>query len=227
MIVLKAMSRIRLNSKGSITVEAAIIFPIAFLCIFTIIFLGMLQYQRVYLKSVANRAAKVAALVWDNPSKSFDGLKTGFVAKDDLKKEPLYWHISSGNTDEKIQNIENYILQYINKNNVFSVKGYRITPDYKNYIIYKKLVIDIEVEYNIPTGNLFKVFGVGKTYIVKAQTVSVIKDPKEFINNTDMIIDVAKRTGIKDTVEGGITKAFSPLKESFDKIKDKIEGFFK
>ncbi len=47
-----------LKNQGSFTIEAAILFPIIFLCLISVIYLSVIMYQQVYMQIIVNSAAR-------------------------------------------------------------------------------------------------------------------------------------------------------------------------
>jgi hypothetical protein len=215
------LNKFKNNTKGSITVEAAIVFPIICLAIFAVIYICMLLYQRAYIQAIADMAVKRAAVTWDNSRKD---IVNGFVKKTEMGESGLlglYSDLIGINTKSKEGNLKRYINAKINTYDVLkSWKGI-VDVKYDNYIIYKKLNVIITQKYEIPLGEMLTIFGLDKYYTIQVKSNAVINDPKTVIDNVDFILEVAEEYGLTDN-------AFvSKWQENMGSMGDKINEFFK
>lgn len=178
------------SDRGSFTVEAALVFSAVFLCILVLIYMCLLMYQQVYIQALADRAVQRGAAVWNNPEKD---IEMGRVRKSDLSAGGLYWRFIDAKEEEKLDRLEKYIEDRLSTYGILNnVNQNPIHVKMKNYVLYKKLEVNIENKYKIPIGNLLKVFGLEEYFVVNVNAQAVISEPVEFIRNTDFILDIEK-----------------------------------
>ena len=203
------------DEKGSIVVEASLVFPIVFLAIIVIIYTCLLIYQKTYIQSLADMAAERGAAIWSNPAKE---ISSGRVSKEELKSGGLYWRIFDLKSPERIKNIEEYLKKKLNAYNVLG--SFRtVKVEIQDCIIYKKLVVSINDTYRIPVGKLLRIFGLEENYNVFVKSEAVINEPVEFIRNTDFTLDIEKELEEKYPDYG---KAIESIRSVMSKVKEKI-----
>lgn len=208
------------KEKGNITVEAAIIFPVIFFCIIGVMFIGVFLYQKVLLQSMVNHSVERQAAVWNNPYKN---IETGFVKSEDLKKGGLYWQIIDLQKKEKQENLRDYINSRMHSYSILKGTYEILDVDVKNYIIYKKLFVEIEGRYNKPAGGIMGVFGFGNDIIISANAEAIINKPVDFIRNTDFILDVVEDL---ESTNPTVAKLGSNLRGVLSKMKSTLRDVF-
>lgn len=223
------------NSRGSITVEATIIFPVVLFCVAALIYASMILYQVAYIQSLADKASQRGAAMWIKPAQDKYDVYMGRVTLSDIKERDPYWRFVDGKYSDKLQKVEEYVKLQINAFSVLdpsseAVPGSptspaKITPDavnvkvdLENFVIYKKLVVTIENKYKLPVGNMLKPFGLSEYITISAKSESVINEPAEFIRNTDLIIDTGKQI---DRSTGG------KISGTIVSIMEKVSSFIK
>ena len=205
------------NDKGSFTLEAALIVPIVLLILMGIIFTSMIVYQQAYVQSVATFCAQKYAGNIDNHKKD---IFFGQVDKDDLKEPSLYQLFSRGEEEDEF--FQKFTAYYGRKNRikgktedgreyeVIAVLDFVPEKNIENYLVYKKVTIEVSHKYNIPMGNLLSIFGIGEEVTLKAKADAISNDPVEFIRNTDFFVDTAKEigdaTGLTDKIGSVVAK---------------------
>ena len=217
------------------TIEAAILVPVVIICLILLVYICVLLYQQAYIKSLANAAAERGAAVWANPSKD---MYVEFVDRDALDNTPLYWRVGELFSSKAKQSkydkvnkfvtgsISKYSLFYKNKDGInlkYTDSNMNVKCELTDYVIYKKLKVSIEEEYNLPITNVFKSFGIDLEFKISASSESVVNDPVEFVRNTDFVIDsvreIDQKTGGK--LEGMVDK----ITDTFDKLSGKLKSF--
>ncbi len=173
------------EQRGSFTVEASIIFPFIILCIVTLMYVGALLYQQVYLQALANKAVQRGAIIWDNPSKD---MYIGRVTKQSLSEGGLYWRLLDSNKEKKIKKIEAYIDRQLNTFSILESSDYSVNVEAHDYVVYKKLKVSIANTYKIPVGQLLRMFGMSDLFTITVMSESVVNDSDELIRNSDFII---------------------------------------
>lgn len=213
------------KQNGSITVEAALIFPCIFFCIIVVMFIGIFLYQQTLLQSLANRAVERGATTWDNPYKD---IETGRVKLKDISNGGLYWRQVDFYKNDKEENLNKYINERMNNYSI--LKGiYQVTDVYiENCIAYKKLIVKVEASYENSAWKIFRFVqgssgeGNDEDFKVKVKTEAIINEPVEFIRNTDFIINLVEdleeeNPGVGSLV-GGMREFMNKTKEALTKL---------
>lgn len=232
----KIFKRFTVNT-GSMTVEASIIFPIIILAIVAVIYICVLLYQYVHLKSVVNNTAERGAACWGNISKmEIDNdnyrVETGELKNsEELLNSGLYWRITGAQKYSKIKSLKKYAIYKLKKNNILESeisklefsdienKKDRIDIWVKDYIVYKELNVIVKDSYNIPLGESLRIFGMDNKYNIEIHAKAIINDPMEFIRNANFIGDTLKEYEKTEEI-------LNKFKEAVDKIKENIDKFF-
>lgn len=202
--------------------EASLIFPIVILCIFALIYMCLLLYQKVYIQSLADNAAQRGAATWDNPEKN---IELGRVKKAHLKEDGLYWQIKEKigfDAVSKKERLKKYINERLNTYSVLKADS-QVNVELIDYIIYKKLVVSIRSDYKIPISNLLKIFGISQYFTVQVESEAVINEPMEFIRNTDFLLDTGKEIIEKNPQLKGVS---DEMNNYFQNIRKMIGKFF-
>lgn len=204
------------NRKGSTTVEAAMIFPIIFFIVIALIYVSIFLYEQAFLKSLADRAAEKGVNMWNSGSDMYIGL----VQPKDFEEIDPYWRLIDLEKNTKEDNIETYIKEELEKYSIIKSKDSKVrntteievNANVKNYVIYKKLTVDISKKIKLPIGNKLSDFGIDNTITISVCSEAIVNEPAEFIRSTDFAIDITKRI---DNATGN----------NVQKVMDKVNGF--
>lgn len=177
--VVATIKKPNMTSKGSFTVEASIVFSVVFLLIATMVYVFIFMYQYAFLQSVANQTANAGAYYYVNQ------YGADYIFK---SQSNLYWRAFDTESVEKKSKINSYIIKKLDFSILKSTKNADNDTSYK--FLLKHLNINIEDQYPLPIGNLFKVFGISTTLSLKAESISPLDDNAEFVRNLDMVIDI-------------------------------------
>lgn len=208
------------RNKGSMTVEASLIFPVIFLAIIALIYITVFLYEQAYVKSIADRAVERGAAIWKNPESD---MYIGLVELNDFKENDPYWRIYDTNKATKEAKIESYIENSLKNYSIFLMRDKKGNMDKnqitveakaKNYIVYKKLTVTVKKKFKLPIGNALSAFGIDNIVEISAKSEALINEPAEFIRSTDLAMDIGKRI---DNATGNHIK----------NIKDKLASFMK
>ncbi len=179
-ILLKTIAKTHLiNTKGSFTVEASILFSLVFLLLVVLVYTFIIMYQYTTLQSVANEAANRGAAYY---VKQFEE-----GTKWPLEKNP-YWRIFDTNDLAKKTKIKNYSLKELEPSIVNSNKFASADTSYN--ILLKQFRLGLEEQYPLPIGELLAVFGILPKLVLKAEASCPMEDNAEFVRNLDMVIDI-------------------------------------
>lgn len=211
--------------KGSMVVEASFIMPIVIVCVFILIYIGLLLYQKAYIQTIADKTAERGAAFWNNGAKN---MEIGAVTVDNLDKAGLYRNLGflDTNKDIKLDSIKKFALQRLGQFNVLDkldVNGMNaVNVELNDYYLYKKLSVTIKEIYKIPVGKLLKIFGGGDSYTIEGKAEVIINEPVELIRNSDFIIDVEREL---ENENPGLKNLGDKSQGIVDGIKDKINSF--
>ncbi|MDP4181412.1 MAG: pilus assembly protein TadE [Bacillota bacterium] len=220
------------NKRGSITVEASIIVPTVIISLIVLIYICVFLYQQSYIKSIANTAAQRGADVWNNSKRD---MYIEYMDKKEIADTSLYWRfsefISGGEKQKKVDKVnafvKNSVSKYtiLSKNNLSQLKSGSLSVrcDIDDYIIYKKLKVSIEEDYDFPLKGLLKSFGFESALKISANSEAVISDPVEFVRNTDFTVDTVRE--IDQKTGGKLEGVLDKVNGAFDKLSDKLKSF--
>ena len=214
------------SERGAVQiVEAAFVFPVVFIILFALIYMGNIFYVKTQVDSiVAEAAIKGAAYCTDPLLESIEGGSIPSVK--DLSVKP-YRYILTGDLKEAAKEIGKSAETAIESQATSFFKGMAPkvkTPaasiaKYSNHIFYSKFSVGVECTVSFP----LKILGLeslADTEIASYYEVPV-DDTPEFIRNTDMVIDYYN----KFFPEG--IGAVNTVKGIFEKINDFVVKFAK
>ncbi len=217
------------NNKGSMTVEASLIFPVIFLIVVGLIYITVFLYEQAYVKSLADRASERGAAIWKNPESD---MQIGMVKLEDFQENDPYWRLYDGNIAAKENSIEAYITNLLaeysilkNKDSAGKVTGITVNAEVKNYIVYKKLTVNVIKSFDLPLGNALSIFGIERTVSISAKSEALIYEPAEFIRTTDFVIDMGER--VDDATGNNFEKIRNKVLSFLEGIGKKVTSFLK
>jgi len=203
------------KNRGSVIVEATFVFPIIFLVIFFLIYLGNAYYQKSRIDNYVTLAAlKGASYCADPFMKEF---APGSVADKNDDIYPYRYYLQG-----VIRGIENDIKSELEQK--ISGTGFfagmepgsvSANADFSNNILYYTFTADAGYTIKLP----IKMLGSKDIYLLRLSSRAEVpvNDVSEFIRNTDMAIDYLESS---ETVQNALKK----VKEAFDKVKSFIGG---
>lgn len=201
-------------------VEATFVFPVMFIVLFFLIYMGNAYYIKAQVESVVERYAIQGAAYCADPI--LETIKeTGSVpslSSPDLKIEP-YRYIFGG-MDNVETDICNFVEAEIKNSSVTFFRNMEprlITPThniakFNNYVVYSTFSVEAKYEIQFP----IKFFGSNTPAVltISSRAEVPVNDTAEFIRNTDMVIDVFHGTKIGQKIS-----------DVFGKINDFISSF--
>lgn len=208
------------RQEGSATIEATMVFTVIFFSLILIIFMGIILYQEVHMQSLAIQASERGAIVYASRTSDFGtGLKSlaDFEDRDPYRYIPFF---DSGKTSKYKKLINHYVETAVVKNNVVSGTskngGTYVTVN--DYIIIKKIKVNIKKDYKLPTDGIANMFGSDGLFHIDTTAVSTVTDPVEFMRNTDLCMDVLSKTKIFDKAQEFMGKAMGLLEKYGDML---------
>lgn len=207
------------NEKGAVQiVEAAFVFPIMFIILFFLIYMGNAYYIKAQVESVVEKyaiqgAGYCADPILENMKEngtvpSLSGLKTQpyryiFGGMNDIESSigTAVEKEVSGNYTSLFSNMAPKLKT--NKNNI---------AKFNNYVVYSTFSVEVKYEIAFPISFL----GADSPTVmtVNSRAEVPVNDTAEFIRNTDMVIDLFHGT-----------KVGQKISDVFGKINDFISSF--
>ncbi len=188
------------SSKGSYTIEATIVISSMLIALCAVMFAFMIMYQNVVIIYAASYGAQQGARSWVNTGISTDGSQREYTSG-------LYSEIAEitggGEVAAKKTKIEDAVKEKL-KMSIFSVDTAEIKVDFKNSILQRKVVVDINQQIPIPFGSIAKFFNNGEAFAIKAKMEATVAEPTEYIRNIDYAMEWVRSAGkwLKETLGG-------------------------
>lgn len=200
--------------KGSMLVEAAIIYPMFFMILVAIIFIAIGMYQQSSARYAADTAAREASRYLVNqqvalgngykvvngnlvspskPSLYASMFAVPFGDKTTYSRKTAETFTTSAK-DAKLKDIEAYALQLYQERSVFPPSEFYVTIETKNFVLYRHIQVNITATYRTGIGFIDAMLGdYQHGYIVSAKSTATIKEEAELIRNIDFVGDYAMR----------------------------------
>lgn len=217
----KKIKKLIHDTNGAVQiVEASIIFPIMFIILFFLIYMGNMFYIKAQVTSLAEvYAIKGASYCADPLLKTIEANGT-FPSLSSMKLDP-YRHLFGGN-DSVETDIEGRIVAEINgstssffKNMKPKIKTAKSDiATYHNYVIYSTFSVEFDMDVYFPIRFLGEKSKPMLQMSARAQVP--VDDTAELIRNTDMVIDYFHGT-----------KAGQAISEAFGKVNNFLSSFAK
>ena len=207
------------NEDGAVVIiEAVFVFPIMFIVLFLLIFLGNAFYVKSQVES------SVVSLAIKGSNYCADPLLETLIEKGslpsvkDLDIQP-YRYIFGGMGDVE-KKIENEIADEFEKKSQTMFKGMKPSlkspqkgiAKYNNYVVYSTFSVQLQYDITFP----IRFLGSSEPIIltINSRAEVPVNDSAEFIRNTDMVIDLL-----------GSTKIGKGISDAFSKINSFISSF--
>ncbi len=204
------------NIRASVTAEMAILFPLILYILCFIIYNIVLIYQQAYAKTICDAAAVKAANWWQNIERDFD---TGLISEDRILNENIYHGIYDLNSEQKKSYVKKYIKNRLYTNTILKPSEFDMQDDINievaNYIIQKKLYLNVYVQYRLPVPSLIQYFNIPTYYQFNVSSSAYIRDYAGYMNDIDFMIDL-----YDDAKEN--SKTITGFHEALDDLKRKV-----
>lgn len=212
------MKRIFSQEDGAVQiVEAAFVFPIMFIILFFLVYMGNAHYVRSQVEAiVAEKAIKGANYCTDPILQTIrdDGVIPKLA---DLDLDPYRYFSGMKGIEETISReveeaIEGSTVSlFRNMKPVVKTRRANISQ-YNNFILYSTFSVDVKCEVEFPIKFLGK--RTPNLLVITSRAEIAVNDTAEFIRNTDMVIDYFEDSKLGQSIKG-----------IFDKINDFINTF--
>ncbi|MGN0480841.1 MAG: TadE/TadG family type IV pilus assembly protein [Lachnospiraceae bacterium] len=196
------------NENGVVViVEAAFVFPIMFVILFVLIYMGNIYYIRSSIDAIAQQYAIKGASYCVDPNLA--SIQAGKVPNvENIKTEP-YRYFIGGMSDEE-RTIENEVIEAVKNSGVsiFKSMNPQITntniAKFNNFIVYSTFSVQIDYTFRFP----IKLPGADDWEILKYRSRAEVPvdDSAEFIRNVDMVIDMFHNTKIGISISSAFNK---------------------
>ncbi|MGN0158812.1 MAG: TadE/TadG family type IV pilus assembly protein [Brotaphodocola sp.] len=219
--IIQMVKKIRQDQDGYLTIEMTIIFPAIFFSLLLILFMGMVLYQEVTMLSLSVQASERGSVTY---SSRVTDMTTNIKTLEDFKNRDPYRNvplIDNGKKEDYTRLINQYVGERIDKREILSGEkknaGNYTTVD--DYLIEKRVRVDIQTDYHIPVDAVAEMFGYDGIFDVNTTAVSVVADSPDFVRNVDIVTDIAKQTKVFNGLENG----YNSIKEALTKVTDLLK----
>jgi len=209
------------DTKGNVTVEAALVVSVILFISTGLILFTMVIFQKVLLMSLASQAAKQGTQIWLDVRKDMENS----AWDNNTPGNGLYWRVfedslfntykfetdlniarSDGKTGLQgkigtkqtlLQQKSEKISCFINENlsrGILKPEKTNLSITYKNSLITGSLVVCIKQEIPIPFKGVIAVFGGNKNIIIEGYGRASIVDADEYIRNIDFVVEYASKS---------------------------------
>lgn len=216
--MVRKMKQLLKEENGAVQiVEATIVFPVMFIILFFLIYMGNAQFIRAQIESIVTEKAIKGANYCTDPilqnikeNESVPGLK-------DMDLDPYRYFSNMSDITRTISGevktgIESSSATlFPNMRPVVKTKQSDIAK-YKNYVVFSTFAVEVKCEVGFP----IKFLGASTPtmMVINARTEIAVNDTAEFIRNTDMTIDYFEDSKIGKNI-----------KNVFEKINEFIQNF--
>lgn len=196
--------------RGSLTVEASLIFPIVFFAIVSLLYMSIYLHDSTVLKAITNEAAERFQLAYANRV----DIQSGHVLtpKERLSKG-LYWRWAKQGGYE--DDVSAFIMKEAQRRLLLKDDQLHMTTDIKNYILKQHLTIEVRKKFSTPLDPVNQLLGISTGINMVVQSKTSMRDPAEVIRNMDYLDDLSDYLG--------------PVKAAKEKYREKVKdiiGFF-
>lgn len=204
------------SESGWVIVEASIVFPVMFLVIFLMIYMGNAYYLKAKIESIVNECAlDQAAYCADTMLSPVE--KDGKVPDLDaneiepyryllggLTKSSEYEEAAKSKVEEELSSVGSGFFKGMKPQ---YTKGTDLTAKYQSYIIYSTFTIDLS--YTIVTPIRFWGFDDNFAVHFASHAEVPVSDVPEFVRTVDMAEDYMDSTGLTEKIAEAIDKVKS------------------
>ncbi|MDR1064995.1 MAG: pilus assembly protein [Oscillospiraceae bacterium] len=212
------------NENGLVIIEATIVFPVTFLVIFLLIFVGNAYFEKCKVEAIVTEVTLNGAAYCADPMLGYVD-ETGALPEfeDTLKHSPDYiapYRYFSGMAGVKSK-IEEDLKARLGNVSTGLFSGMKPEPSetvitFDNNVVYSTFSVDLEYRVPVPV----KLLGAKDIFILKVTThaEAAVTDVPEFMRNVNMAEDYLEQTGVKEKFDEGKAK----IKNSIDKAKEQF-----
>ena len=198
-------------------VEAAFVFPIMFIILFFLIYMGNAYYVRAQVEAIVVDKAIAGANYCTDPI--LQTIKDdGVIPKlSELELDPYRYFSGMNGVEEKISREVEEAIEgssvslFRNMEPVVKTRRADISK-YNNYVLYSTFSVEVRCEVEFPIKFLGR--STPNLLVITSRSEIAVNDTAEFIRNTDMVIDYFEDSKLGQSIKG-----------VFDKINDFLDTF--
>ena len=215
----KLLKKIKAENGAVQIVESTIVFPVMFIILFFLIYMGNAYYMKAQIESVVMQKAIEGASYCADPLLETIKSGNGSIPKVDQIDIKPYRYIFGG-VGEIENKIGGDVYSSINSSDASFFRNMNPvvkTPKsdiakYHNYVLYSTFSVDLECRVEFP----IKFLGSSTPYVMifNSHAEVAVNDTAEFIRNTDLVIDYFEDSKLGQSIKG-----------VFEKINTFIENF--
>lgn len=197
------------------TIEASIVFFTVLLVVLMLTNITHILYEQVRINALAQSAAERGAAIYAVEGKD---MYTGRIAPDYYTDENVYWRLFDAGKASRMQRVEEYALAGLNRYRPDRSQygGGAVRVSLRDYYIYKRIEVEINVEYKAPFGAFMSVF-MEYPYPIHAKGVAAVAEPAEMIRTIDFGYDIIMEN---ETA----AKAVNNYQDELNKLAQRING---
>lgn len=213
-------------------IEAAIIYPVVFMILFYLIYMGLYILQCVTVESYAQKIALMAAREVAHPgyideidSNAIDASVDYSGNEIHLSNDPKSIGVSSAYryfapknliSKEKQDYLKNQLENLIKTSSIIgnSDGDIKVTINFKNYVVVQQ--VEVTATQKLASFPVLKFFGMNDGLTVSSTAVASVNDSDEFIRNVDFINDIIETIGKKLGID------INNIKDKIQNVKDKM-----
>ncbi len=213
-------------------IEAAIIYPVVFMILFYLIYMGLYILQCVTVESYAQKIALMAAREVAHPGYIDEIDKDAIDASVDysgnyisLSNDPKKIGVSSAYryfapknliSEDKQNYLRDKLENLIKKSSIIGNSDGDIKVDitFKNYVVVQQ--VEVTATQELASFPVLKFFGMNDDLTVSSTAVASVNDSDEFIRNVDFINDIIETIGKKLGID------INNIKAKIQDVKDKM-----
>lgn len=177
------------NDRGEIMIEGMIVMVITMFILVWILGLGFLYYQRYVTTVVTNDAVVKIASTYNNPTSD---IIMGYVTTEDVSNRDLYRGFTVGSNSSDLHTVnedraESYV-EYILDSANFAGTVKNVDVDLKmvpDSTVRRHIELTTICEYNTPFGEIFEMFGMGRTAKYTVTASADYSDMADFVSTVN------------------------------------------
>lgn len=186
------------NERGEIMIEGMVVMVITMFILIWILGLGFLYYQRYVTTIVTNDAVVKIAATYNNPTSD---IIMGYITTEDISNRDLYRNFAIGNSSSDLHTInedraQSYVKYVLNSANFAgTVKDVDVDLDLVfDSVLRKHVELTTVCEYNTPFGEIFEMFGMGRTAKYSVTASADYTDMADYVSTVNFIKSLTDST---------------------------------
>lgn len=199
-------------------IEATFVFPVMFIILFFLIYMGNAHYIKAQVESVVETRALEGAGYCADPILQTIKETNSVPSLSNLKTEPYRYVFGGMNSIEN--KIASSVVNDINGKSASFFKNMKPNlktsksniAKFNNYVVYSTFSVEVKYEIKFPIS--FLGAEAPPVLLINSRAEVPVSDTAEFIRNTDMVIDLFHGTKIGQSIS-----------DVFGKINDFISSF--